>query len=319
VAHARCGNETGGHDTLKHVSLTRLGNIKPGRLGIFSGSLSGQPATVQREVAAEIERLGYGVLWYGEAVAREAFVQASIFLSATSSLVIASGIANIWARDPMAMAAGGRAIAEAWPDRFILGLGVSHAPMVAARGHDYARPVSAMRDYLDRMAQSLWRGPEAKLPPLVLAALGPRMVALAAERTAGAYPYFTTADHIRLVREQLGQEPFLAADLPVVLATGRAEARTIGDVHTNLYLRTENYRNSLLRLGWRLEDLEPPGSDALFDAVIAWGEIATVQERISGLFSAGADHVVLNLISRDRSIPYLVELETFAALNADFA
>jgi probable F420-dependent oxidoreductase len=298
------------------MGLTRLGNIKPGRLGIFSGSLSAQPATVQRQVAVEIEKLGYGTLWYGEAVGREAFVQASIFLNATSSLVVASGIANIWARDPMAMAAGGRALAEAWPDRFILGLGVSHAPMVAARGHDYARPVSAMRDYLDRMGQAPWRGPEVPLPPIVLAALGPRMVGLAGERTAGAYPYFTTPEHIRLVREQLGPEPFLAADLPVVLAADRATARTIGDAHTTLYLHTENYRNNLLRLGWEPEALEPPGSDALFDAIVAWGDVATVQERVSGLFSAGADQVVLNLVTKDRSVPYLPELRTLASLSS---
>jgi probable F420-dependent oxidoreductase len=301
------------------VSLGRLGNIKPGRLGLFSGSLSAQPATVQREVAIEIERLGFGTLWYGEAAGRETFVQASIFMSATSSLVVASGIANIWARDPMAMAAGGRAIAEAWPGRFILGLGVSHAPMVAARGHDYARPLSAMRDYLDRMGQAPWRGPKAPLPPLVLAALGPRMVALAAERTAGAYPYFTTAEHIGQVREQLGLEPFLAADLPVVLAADRVEARLIGDAHTNLYLRTENYRNNLLRLGWKHADLEPPGSDRLFDAIVAWGGLASVRERIDGLFSAGADQVVLNVITRDRSVPYLPELRILASMNGAFA
>jgi probable F420-dependent oxidoreductase len=301
------------------VSLARLGNIKPGRLGLFSGSLAAQPATVQREVAVEIETLGYGTLWYGEAVARETFVQASIFLCATSSLVIASGIANIWARDPMAMAGGGRGVAEAWPDRFILGLGVSHAPMVAARGHDYARPLSAMRDYLDRMGLALWRGPEAPLPPLVLAALGPRMVALAAERTAGAYPYFTTAEHIGQVRKQLGPEPFLAADLPVVLVADRAEARTIGDAHTNLYLRTENYRNNLLRLGWKPADLEPPGSDNLFDAIVAWGDVASVRDRADGLFSAGADQVVLNLLTRDRSVPYLPELRILSSLNAAFA
>lgn len=294
------------------MSTSRLSNVKPGGLGIFSGSLAAQPATVQREVVAEIEKLGYGTLWFGEAMAREAFVQASIFLSATSRLVIASGIANIWGRDPMAMAAGGRAIAEAWPDRFILGLGVSHAPMVATRGHDYSRPVSAMRDYLDRMEQAPWRGPEAPMPPLVLAALGPKMVALAAERTAGAYPYFTTADHIEQVRGQLGPEPFLAADLPVVLAAGRAEARAIGDAHTSVYLRTDNYRNNLLRLGWKPEDIEPPGSDALFDAVVAWGDLATVHERIGRLFSAGADQVVLNLITKDRSVPYLSELRALA-------
>jgi probable F420-dependent oxidoreductase len=142
------------------------------------------------------------------------------------------------------------------------------------------------------------------------------MVGLAGERTAGAYPYFTTAEHIRLVREQLGPEPFLAADLPVVLAADRATARTIGDAHTTLYLRTENYRNNLLRLGWRPEALEPPGSDELFDAIVAWGDVATVQERVSGLFSAGADQVVLNLVTRDRSVPYLPELRTLASLTS---
>jgi probable F420-dependent oxidoreductase len=298
------------------MSLTRLDGIKPGRLGIFSGSLAAQPAAVQRDVAAEMEKLGYGTLWYGESMAREAFAQGSIFLSATSRLVVASGIASIYARDPMAMAAGGRALAEAWPGRFILGIGVSHAPSVAARGHDYTRPVTMMRGYLDRMGQAAWRGPEAPIPPLVLAALGPRMVALAAERTAGAYPYFTTAKHIEQVREQLGPEAFLAADLPVVLAADRADARKIGDVHTNQYLRTENYRNNLLRIGWKPDQLEPPGSDELFDAVVAWGDVAAVRERVGGLFTAGADQVVLNLITRDRTVPYLTELKALASLNS---
>lgn len=301
------------------MSLVRLGNVKPGRLGVFSGSLASQPASVQRELALEIERLGFGTLWYGEAVAREAFAQGAIFLAATSSLVVASGIANIWARDPMAMAAGGRAVAEAWPGRFMLGLGVSHAPMVAARGHDYTRPLSAMRDYLDRMEQALWRGPDAPLPPIVLAALGPRMVALAGERTAGAYPYFTTKEHVKEIRQQLGREPFLAADLPVVLESDRAAARTVGDAHTSLYLRTENYRNNLVRLGWDPADLEPPGSDRLFDAIVAWGGVAEVRERVRGLFAAGADQVVLNLVTRDRSVPYLAELRSVAPLNAAFA
>ena len=298
------------------MGLTRLGGITPGRLGIFAGSLSGQPAAVQREVAVEMERLGYGTLWYGESVGREAFVQASIYLSATSSLVVASGIANIWARDPMAMAAGGRAISEAWPNRFILGIGVSHAPSVAVRGHDYARPFSAMRDYLDRIGQAPWRGPQAPLPPIVLAALGPRMVGLAAERTAGVYPYFTTTEHIRQVRGQLGPEPFLVSDLPVVLAAGRSEARAIGDAHTNRYLRLDNYRNNLLRVGWTPDELEPPGSDDLFDAVVAWGDVAAIRERVNGLFRSGADQVALNLVTKDPTVPYLAELRTLTALNS---
>ena len=301
------------------MSVARLGNVRPGRLGIFSGSLAAQPANVQRNVAQEIENLGFGTLWYGEAVAREVFAQGAIFLAATTSLVVASGIANIWARDPMAMAAGGRALAEAWPGRFVLGLGVSHAPMVGARGHQYARPVSAMREYLEGMASAPWRGPDAALPPVVLAALGPRMVALAAERTAGAYPYFTTAEHIEQVRGQLGEDPFLAADLPVVLARNREEARAIGDPHTRTYLGTENYRNNLIRLGWDAAELDPPGSEKLFEAIVAWGDLTRVRERVERLFNAGADQVVLNLITRDRSVPYVPELKTLAALNSAFA
>src|SRR5438067_5991485 len=124
------------------MSTSLLRGIDPGRLGIFAGSLSQQPATVQREVAAEIEKLGFGTLWYGESIGREAFAQAGIFLTATSRMVVASGIANIWARDPMAMAAGGRTIAEAWPPRFIVGLGVRAEPMCAVLGHSYMPPRS---------------------------------------------------------------------------------------------------------------------------------------------------------------------------------
>jgi probable F420-dependent oxidoreductase len=144
------------------------------------------------------------------------------------------------------------------------------------------------------------------------------MVGLAAGRTAGAYPYFTTAEHIKLVRGQLGAEPFLAADLPVVLEGNRTEARVMSNNHLSRYLRTENYRANLLRLGWKEADLFPPGSEELFDAVVAWGNIATIRRRVRDLFECGADHVVLNIITRDRSVPFLSELRTLAALNADF-
>jgi len=172
------------------MALTRLHGIDPGRIGVFAGPLAGQPASVQRDTAREIERLGYGTLWYGEALAREAFAQGAIYLAATERLIVASGIANIWARDAAAMANGGRALAEAWPGRFIMGLGVSHAPLVRVRGHSYDKPYSAMIEYLVALEAAPWRGPEAGLPPIVLAALGPKMVGLAGERTAGAYPYF---------------------------------------------------------------------------------------------------------------------------------
>ena len=296
------------------MSLQRLHGVAPGRFGIFLGSLAAQPTGVLRPAVAEVERLGIGTIWYGEASGREPFAHGAILLAATERVVVATGIANIWARDPQAMASGGRALAEAWPGRFILGLGVSHAPMVERRGHRYDRPVSAMREYLDAMERAEWRGPRAPLPPIVLAALGPRMVDLARDRTAGDYTYFTTAEHVREVRAAMGAEPFLASDLPVVLAPTREAARAIGNRHTTLYLSTANYRNNLLRLGWQAADLEPPGSDRLFDSVVAWGEVARVRERAEALFAAGADQVVLNVITKDPSVPYLPELRELSAL-----
>jgi probable F420-dependent oxidoreductase len=297
------------------MGLSRLQGIDPGRIGVFAGPLNARPAAIQREFALEMERLGYGTLWYGEALGREAFAQGAIYLAATDRLVVASGIANIWARDAAAMANGGRALAEAWPSRFILGIGVSHAPLVKLRGHDYERPYSAMRSYLDAMDSAPWRGPEAPLPPVVLAALGPRMVGLAGDRTAGAYPYFSTADHIREVRSILGSEPFLAADLPVVLAADLAEARAIGNRHLDGYLGSANYRNNLVRIGWSEADLEKPGSDALFEAIVAWGDLDRIQEKVRERFEAGADQVVLNLVAADTSVPPLAELRALAPLT----
>jgi probable F420-dependent oxidoreductase len=297
------------------MSLTRLNGIDPGRIGLFAGPLNSQPTETQREFIREVERLGYGTLWYGEALAQEAFARGAIYLAATERLVVASGIANIWARDAAAMANGGRTLAEAWPGRFILGIGVSHAPLVRMRGHDYAKPYSAMREYLDAMAAAPWRGPEAELPPIVLAALGPKMVGLAGAHTAGAYPYFSTAEHIREVRSILGPEPFLAADLPVVLAGDQAAARAIGDRHLAFYLGSANYRNNLLRIGWSAADLQPPGSDALFEAIVAWGDLDRIGGKVRERFEAGADQVVLNIVPADPSALPLVELRQLAPLT----
>ncbi|HET9782881.1 MAG TPA: TIGR03620 family F420-dependent LLM class oxidoreductase [Candidatus Dormibacteraeota bacterium] len=296
------------------MGLERLHGVQPGRFGLFLGSLAGQAAAVERRVVAEIEDLGIGTIWYGESVGREAFAHGAILLGATRRLVIASGIANIWARDAQAMATGARALAEAWPNRFILGLGVSHGPMVERRGHRYDRPVTAMREYLEAMDRTTWRGPDAPMPPIVLAALGPRMVALAAEKTAGDYTYFSPADHVQEVRTVMGPDAFLAADLPIVLANDRVRAREIGDRHTQLYLSTANYRNNLMRLGWPAEELEPPGSDRLFDAIVAWGDVDTVRERSAALVAAGADQVVFNLITKDPSVPYESELRKLASV-----
>lgn len=297
------------------MSLSRLHGIDPGRIGLFAGPLNAQPAAIQRVFVREMERLGYGTLWYGESLAQEAFSRGSIYLAATERLVVASGIASIWARDPAAMANGGRTLAEAWPGRFILGIGVSHAPTVKLRGHDYERPYSAMRDYLEAMSSAPWRGPDAEMPPIVLAALGPKMVALSGERAAGAYPYFSTVEHIREVRSILGPEPFVAADLPVVLAEDLAAARAIGNRHLVLYLGSANYRNNLLRIGWSEADLESTGSDAFFEAMVAWGDLDRIGGKVGERFEAGADQVVLNIVAADASRAPLDELRRLAPLN----
>ncbi len=297
------------------MSLTRLNGIDPGRVGVFAGPLSAQPSSVQREFVQEMERLGYGTLWYGESLAQEAFSHGAMLLSATGRLIVASGIANIWARDAAAMANGGRTLAEAWPGRFILGIGVSHAPIVKIRGHDYERPYSAMVTYLDDMIAAPYRGPEVPMPPIVLAALGPRMAALAGERTAGAYPYFTTLPHIAEVRANMGPEAFLAADMPAVIAPDRHLARETGDRHLSFYLKADNYRRNLIRLGWSEEELEPPGSDALFDAIVAWGDADRITEQAGRRIEAGADQVVLNLLGPDPSRPPYDELRKLAPLN----
>jgi probable F420-dependent oxidoreductase len=287
-----------------------------GRLGIFSGELAPFPTDVQRRVVAELEALGYGAIWYGESSARETFVQAAIFLTATERMVVASGIANIYARDATAMAFGGRSLNELGGGRFLLGLGVAHASNVTARGHEYGRPVTTMRAYLDAMDQAdpAWAGPPAAPPDRVLAALRPRMLALARERTAGAHPYFVPVEHTRRARAALGPDRLLAPEQAVLLAGSRDDARRIGDRYTSRYLRLPNYRNNLVELGWSDTDLESPGSDAFFDAIIAWGGVDEVRQRVDEHREAGADHVILNILTSDPSRPYLQEARLLAGI-----
>jgi probable F420-dependent oxidoreductase len=288
-----------------------------GQVGIWAGQMSSLPADALRRSAAEVERLGFGSLWFGESFGREAFAHAALLLASTDALVVGTGIANIYARDPVAMANGGRTLEEAWPGRFVLGIGVSHAPSTQARGHEYGRPVAQMRTYLDGMAAAPWRvgtGGDPPMPPVVLAALGPRMLELARDRTAGAHPYFVTADHTRRAREILGPGPLLVPEMAVVLARDRREARDVGDRYVSLYLGLDNYRNNLARIGWAAGDLEPPGSDALFDAVVAWGDEAAVAERVRQHLEAGADSVLLQPLTRTPEAAYTEELRRLAAL-----
>jgi len=274
-----------------------------GRMGVWTYHLNYQPAPNVREVAAELEELGYGALWIGESIYREPLTHAGFLLSATSRMVIATGIANIWARDPFTMAAAQLTLSEAYPERFLLGLGVSHARLVEGiRGHQYQQPFTAMRRYLDRMDDAMRAYQAVKpvaAPPRVLAALGPKMLALAAERAQGAHPYLVTPDHTAKARSTLGPGRWLLPEQAVVLETNPDQARSIARRHISRYLDLPNYRNNWRRLGFSEEDFESGGSGRLVDALVAWGDAEAVSKRVKDHLDAGADHVCLQVFDAE--------------------
>lgn len=271
-----------------------------GRFGIWTSVLDRQPAAVARAEARRIEALGFGTLWVGESFRREAFANSALLLAATERLNVATGIASIWARDAQAMRAGQLTLSEAYPDRFLLGLGVSHVPLVNPRGHAYDRPYSAMRAYLDAMAQATYEAPMPTTPPpTVLAALGPRMLALAAELADGAHPYFVPIEHTRQARAVLGSGKLLCPEQAVVLEVDPTLARAVARRHTSSYLRLPNYRNNLVRLGFPEDEMRDGGSDRLVDAIVAWGTPQQVATHLLEQLSAGADHVAIQVILQD--------------------
>jgi probable F420-dependent oxidoreductase len=288
-----------------------------GKVGIWTTALDRQPAETARSELRALEALGYGTVWVGEARRREAFTNASLLLSASSRITVATGIANIWARDAQAMRAGQLALAEAYPGRFVLGIGVSHAPMVAVRGHHYDRPVATMRAYLDAMGAAVYESPAPARPPrLLLAALGPAMLALAAERTDGAHPYFAPVEHTRWARQIVGRDRLLCPEQAVVLDSDPVKARAIARQHTTGYLKLANYRNNLIRHGFSSHELDGGGSDRLVDAVVAWGDVSNVVARIQAQLSAGADHVAVQVLTADpAAVPHTEWVDLAAELS----
>jgi probable F420-dependent oxidoreductase len=272
-----------------------------GRFGVWLGGLGLAGAAVEAETALELERLGYGTIWFGESpVNKEAFAHAALLLGATERVTIATGIASIWLRSPQSAANGAAALAEAHPGRFVLGLGVSHAPLVAFVGQDYRRPLTQMREYLDAMdATSFQAAAPAEQAPRVIGALAPRMLELARNRTQGAHPYLVTPEHTADARAILGSGPGLAPEQAFVLETDAGRARTVARDHLATYLPLENYRNNWLRLGFDEADLDGGGSDRLVDALVAWGDESAVRARIDEHVAAGADHVALQALGPD--------------------
>lgn len=271
-----------------------------GRIGIWA-FLDMLPARQSQEAAAEIEGLGFKALWIPEAIGREIFTSSALLLAGTSRLVIATGIANVWARDAMAMANAQRTLAEAYPDRFLLGMGVSHAPLVdAVRGHQYAKPLTFMRAYLDAMDAAPFAATAPPSPPMrVLAALHPKMLRLAAERTSGSHPYFVTPEHTARARSILGPGKLLAPEQAVCLETDAEKARRIARAHMAIYLGLPNYRRNVESLGFTTADMDGGGSDRLVDAIVAWGDLDTIAERVRAHHAAGADHVCLQVLQED--------------------
>jgi probable F420-dependent oxidoreductase len=273
-------------------------SMQLGLIGIWTAQLDYQPATKARQGAAELEQLGFGAIWFPESVGREALTHAALLLSVTSRIVVATGIANIYARDSVTMAAAQNTLVEAYPGRFVLGLGVSHIPLVEQiRGHSYGPPVASMRSYLDEMDRAPYRAVPPPVKPIrVLAALGPKMLKLAADRADGAHSYFVPPEHTARAREILGQDRLLAVEQAVVLETDAAKAREIARVHTSRYLALPNYVNNLRRLGFSDEDLAGSGSDRLVDAIVAWGDMQAVIDRVRKHQSVGADHVCVQVL-----------------------
>jgi len=283
-----------------------------GELGVWWALLGSQDAATERDAAREIERLGYGTLWFGESARnKDALAHAAVLLEATERMNVASGIASIYVRDPAASKSGAYFLADASGGRFVLGLGVSHEPAVTSRGHDYGKPVSTMRAYLDAMDAAPYQPPAPpEPPPVVLAALRPRMLRLAAERTAGAHPYLTTPKHTARAREILGHGPLLAPEQGFVIEPEPERARAIAREHLRYYLVLPNYVNAWREDGYEDADFADGGSDRLVDALVAWGDADAIRARILEHHDAGADHVCIQPVTTDleRGLSELAQL-----------
>lgn len=277
-----------------------------GKIGIWF-FLDAMTAAETVEFARKVEQLGYGALWIPEAVGREPFAHAGYLAAHTERLVFATGIANIWARDPITMSAASKTVAEVSGGRFLLGIGVSHKPLVSnLRGHSYDKPYSYMKEYLPKMKSALYRAPLPKEEvPVVLAALHPKMLQLAATEANGTHTYFVPPEHTAKARAAIGPKPWICAAQAVILETDAEKARKMARTYMKTYVpRLPNYTNNLKALGWKDEDFQNGCSDALVDAIVAWGAEDKIRGRIDAHLKAGATHVcILPLRADNESLP----------------
>jgi probable F420-dependent oxidoreductase len=289
-----------------------------GKIGVWF-FLDAMTAAESVEFARNTERLGYGALWIPEAVGREPFAHSAYLAARTEKVVFATGIANIWARDPITMSAASQTVAELSGGRFLLGIGVSHKPLVNnLRGHSYEKPYSYMKEYLPKMKGALYRAPKSKEEvPVVIAALHPKMLALSAAETKGTHTYFVPPEHTAKARAAIGPKPWICAAQAVILESDPTKARTMARTYMKTYVpRLPNYTNNLKALGWKDADFENGCSDALVDAIVAWGSEQKIRDRIDAHLKAGATHVcILPLRADNESLPDTRAMEAFAPGN----
>jgi probable F420-dependent oxidoreductase len=270
--------------------------------GIWSGELRRHADEAEvADAAAELEQLGYSAVWMPGGDPDGVFHRLAMLIRATRTATVASGILSVWAHDPEIVAAERAQLNDASEGRFLLGLGISHAPLVD-RGEPgrYRRPLATMRAYLDSL--------DAAAPPVppegrVLAALGPKMLELARDRSLGAHPYLVTTEHTRVARKVVGPEKLVATELGVVLESDPDRARTIARGHLTRYLRLPNYVNNLRRLGFEDADFEDGGSDRLVDGLVAWGDEGAIAERVREHHEAGADQVLIQVLTSGDDLP----------------
>jgi probable F420-dependent oxidoreductase len=267
------------------------------------------------ELAETVEHFGYQTLWYPESLSYEALVVAGYLLSNTQDLIVASGIANIYARDAVTAAQGYDSLNRLYGGRFVLGLGVSHIPLVeGARGHSYGKPVTTMRQYLRDMI-SAQIDPTIKFDDraIVLAALGPKMLELASVSAKGALPYCVTPDHTAEARKVMGPEAWLCVEQKICLTEDEGAARAVQREQMAPYMTMNNYRNNWFRLGFTEEEVTGKASTRFLDAMVVWGNEQVIKDCIDAHFKAGADQVVIQAFRPDGGLgPDLTALKAFS-------
>ena len=271
--------------------------------GIWYGAFLHLNAAEIRATAKNIEDAGFGSIWFPESLrvrAQEAFTLASLLLCSTEDILVATGIANIWMRDAAAAAQGHLTLSEAYPGRFILGLGVGHKDTVDESGHDFGSPLSVMRGYLERMDGIEYRAvmPVTR-PTRVLGALNPKMLELARAKTDGAHTFLSNPQHTAMAREILGPEALLVPQQPLVAEQSARRARSMGRRYMASPLASPDYPKHLRRLGYSESDLEGGGSDRLIDACVAWGDRDALRGRIDEHLHSGADYVCVQPVFDD--------------------